>query len=410
MAPMAITDAMFLLGERREHPMHVGGLQIFTLPEGADRSFLVDLYRHAVDVSADQIHPLFQRRAHRPLASLGQWSWTHDDDVDLEYHVRHSALPQPGRVRELLVLASRLHGTLLDRNRPLWEGHLIEGLEGGRFAVYSKFHHALIDGVSALRLLGEALTDDPTATDLPPPWAMPVRNRKQRSVTAVVPSPAGVAEGVLHAVADIAGSARAAARTIQEALRDQTAGLASQAPKTMPNVGITGARRFAAQSWPMERVRTVGKAAGATLNDVVLAMSAGALRRYLIDHDALPDAPLVAMVPVSLRSADTPNASNAGNAVGLLLCDLATDCDDPAERLERIVASTTPLYWNGAQLQGVYPLSIPMDGQALNITVTTYVDHVEFGLTGCRQRVPHLQRLLGQLDDTLEELAKVTAA
>jgi WS/DGAT/MGAT family acyltransferase len=341
----------------------------------------------------------------------------------------------------------------------LWEGHLIEGLEGNRFAVYSKFHHAMIDGVSALRLLGESLTDDPTATDLPPPWGMPVRNRKQRSVTAVVPSPAGVAEGVVHAVADIAGSARAAARTIQEVLREQTAGLASQAPKTMLNVGITGARRFAAQSWPLERVRAVGKAAGATLNDVVLAMSAGALRRYLIDHDALPDAPLVAMVPVSLRTSD---AEGAGNAVGLLLCDLATDCDDPAERLERIVASTTagkarlqemsptqvmatsalavtprllpssllgdanplrppfnvvisnipgpttPLYWNGAELQGVYPLSIPMDGQALNITVTTYVDHVEFGLTGCRQRVPHLQRLLGHLDDTLEELAKVT--
>ena len=111
MAPMAITDAAFLLAERRGQPMHVGGLQLFSLPEGADREFLVDLYRQSVDVAPDAIHPLFTRRAHRPLSALGQWSWTHDDDVDLEHHVRHSALPAPGRVRELLALASRLHDT-----------------------------------------------------------------------------------------------------------------------------------------------------------------------------------------------------------------------------------------------------------------------------------------------------------
>jgi diacylglycerol O-acyltransferase len=460
MAPMSPADAMFLLSERREHPMHVGGLQLFSLPEGADRTFLGDLYQQAVDVPSGEVHPLFSRRAHRPLAALGQWSWTHDDHVDLEYHVRHSALPEPGRVRELLALASSLHGSLLDRNRPLWEGHLIEGLEGNRFAVYTKFHHALIDGVSALRLLGDCLTEDPDATDVPPPWGMPVRHAKQRSATAVLPTAPTVAANAVKAVADLAGTARQALTAAQEALRDQTSGLAAKAPRTMLNVGITGGRRFAAQSWPLERVRAVGKAASATVNDVVLALSAGALRAYLLDQDALPATPLVAMVPVSLRTSDEARA--AGNAVGLLLCDLATDEADPAQRLARIVESTTsgkarlqamspaqimalsalavaprllpgsllgdanpfrppfnvvisnvpgprsPLYWNGAQLQGVYPLSIPMDGQALNITVTTYVDSLEVGLTGCRSRVPHLQRLLGDIDDALLALEDAT--
>lgn len=460
MAPMAITDAAFLLAERRGQPMHVGGLQLFSLPEGADREFLVDLYRRSVDVAPEDIHPLFTRRAHRPLAALGQWSWTHDDDVDLEHHVRHSALPAPGRVRELLALTSRLHGTPLDRNRPLWEGHLIEGLEGNRFAVYTKFHHALIDGVSGLRLLQDSLTEDPDRLDVPPPWAMPVRGRKARSATSVLPTPGGVVEGAKLVVGNLAGTVKAVTVTAQEAIRDQTSGLATRAPKTILNVGITGSRRFAAQSYPMDRIKQIGKAAGATLNDVVLAMSGGALRSYLLELDALPDVPLIAMVPVSLRSSE--EARDAGNAVGLILCELATDTSDPAVRLERIVASSTaakermkalgatqnmalaglsvaprfltssllgdsnplrpafnvivsnvpgprsPLYWNGAQLQGVYPLSIPTEGQALNITCTSYVDHLEFGLTGCRQRVPHLQRLLGQLDDELDALSAAT--
>jgi WS/DGAT/MGAT family acyltransferase len=462
MAPMPMTDAMFLLAERRGQPMHVGGLQLFGLPEGAGREFLVDLYRQAVEVEPEHVHPLFTRRAHRPLTSLGQWSWTHDDQIDLEHHVRHSALPAPGRVRELLQLASRLHQTLLDRNRPLWEGHLIEGLEGNSFAVYTKFHHALIDGVSALRLLQDSLTEDPDRTDVPPPWAMPVRGRKEKSATNVLPSAGGVVQAVRMVAGNVAETARAVGVTAQEAVREQLVGLATQAPKSILNGSITGSRRFAAQSFAIERIKQVGKAAGATLNDVVLAMSAGALRAYLDELDALPDEPLIAMVPVSLRSAEEARA--AGNAVGMILCELATDEADPARRLERIVASTTaakermqalgatqnmvlaglsvaprflassllgdsdplrpafnvtisnvpgprnPLYWNGAQLQGVYPLSIPLEGQALNITVTSYVEHLEFGLIGCRQRMPHLQRLLGHLEASLDELVSATGA
>jgi diacylglycerol O-acyltransferase / wax synthase len=249
---------------------------------------------------------------------------------------------------------------------------------------------------------------------------------------------------------------------VNEAFREQSATLAFQAPKSMFNVPITGARRFAAQGWPLDRIKAVGRAAGATMNDVMLAMCAGALRQYLIDLGQLPDKPLVAAVPMSLR-ARQPESSLGGNAIGLILCNLATDETDPAVRLATIhdsmvkgkqvyhgmsrlqitalsaipliplaigtipwMTTVTPpafnvlisnvpgprqqLYWNGARMQGVYPLSIPYEGQALNITVTSYADSLEFGLTGCRRTVPHLQRLLGLLEESLTDLEKAVNA
>jgi diacylglycerol O-acyltransferase len=227
----------------------------------------------------------------------------------------------------------------------------------------------------------------------------------------------------------------------------------------MFNVPITGARRFAAQSWPMERIKKVGKACGATVNDVVLAMCSGALRNYLLSMDALPDAPMIAMVPVSLHSEDSGSPDGGGNAVGVVMCNLGTDRDDAGDRLQTVNRSMNegkdalrtmsptqimamsalsmsplavwpllrltgsvrppfnlvisnvpgprqPMYWNGARLDGLYPLSIPLDGQALNITCTSYSDEIAFGLTGCRRTVPHLQRLLGYLDDELGALEK----
>jgi diacylglycerol O-acyltransferase / wax synthase len=125
--------------------MHVGGLLLFEKPAGANRGFVGDLYRHLL--TFDDVRPSFRRRPATPGPLIGATRWHHDEDIDLEYHVRLSALPRPGRVRELLTLVSQLHGTLLDRHRPLWEFHLIEGLADGRFAIYYKVHHALVDGV-----------------------------------------------------------------------------------------------------------------------------------------------------------------------------------------------------------------------------------------------------------------------
>ncbi|MDV6011730.1 wax ester/triacylglycerol synthase family O-acyltransferase [Haloechinothrix sp. LS1_15] len=445
---MPITDSIFLLLETREHPMHVGGLQLFKKPEGAGEDYVQNLYRELIDTA--EVRPLFTKRPAAPVNSLGQWMWTRDSHLDLDYHVRRSALPNPGRIRELLELTSRWHSTLLDRHRPLWETHFVEGLSDGRFAVYTKVHHAVLDGISALRHMTTALTEDPDARDCPAPWAMPAERRKPTSA-----DPLAFARTAGRTVADLASFPRAAVKTANQAFREQRLTLPMQAPKTMLNVPIGGARRFAAQSWPMETFRAIKKASGTTVNDVVLAMCAGALRDYLIEQRALPDAPLTAMVPVTLRQPAA--AERGGNAIGAILCDLATNEPDPARRLERIarsmadgkqlfsglspaeilllsamnvsplalspvpgmtnympppfnlVISNVPgprntMYWNGAELDGVYPASLLLDGQALNITLTNRAEEIDFGIIGCRHSVPHLQRLLLHLDTALTEL------
>ncbi len=448
---MPVTDSMFLLGESREHPLHVGGLQLFELPPGADPSHVGAAHKALLEIG--DLKPLFRRRPRGPVDSVGQLVWTNDDELDLEYHVRLSALPTPGRVRELLELVSRLHGSLLDRHRPLWESHLIEGVEGGRFAVYTKVHHALLDGVSALRLMRDALSEDPDERDMRPPWAGVPRTVYEGPRADGDPL-AGLL-GAAKVVRDVVGLGPAVVRYLNQAFAEQAATLPFEAPRSMFNVPITGARRFAAQGWPLERIRAVGEAAGCTVNDVMLAMCAGALREYMGERDALPDKPLVAAVPISLRE----DASAGGNAIGLILCTLATDLPDAGERLAAISESMRrgkafyrgmsqlqitalsaipfaplavallpgalrltppsfnllisnvpgpkqPLYWNGAKLLGVYPVSIPYEGQALNITVTSYAGSLEFGLTGCRRTVPHLQRMLGHLDTALADLEK----
>jgi diacylglycerol O-acyltransferase / wax synthase len=179
MSPMPVTDSMFLVGESRERPMHVGGLQIFRLPEDAEPHHVRAVYRDLLEHG--EVVPRLRRRAVRGLGDLGMWHWEDDPNLDLEYHLRHSALPDPGRIRELLALVSRLHGTLLDRSRPLWESHLIEGLADGRIATYTKVHHAMMDGISANRLLEQGLTDDPDRRDMAPPMFLnPGEARRQR--------------------------------------------------------------------------------------------------------------------------------------------------------------------------------------------------------------------------------------
>ena len=450
---MPITDAIFLMGEVREKPLHVGGLQLFRPPEDAGPDVVSAGYRAAIEHG--EVGTLFRRYPRRMLGGLGPWAWNEDENLDLEYHVRHSALPHPGQIRELLALVSRLHGTLLDRNRPLWEMHLIEGLADGRVATYSKVHHSLLDGVAAMRWMVRGLSSDPDERDMPPPWAPPERPRP--SVPSGGPADAvrGLARDVVEGGKAVGEASLATVRTLARSLEDRAASLPYQAPRSMFNVPITGARRFAAESWDLERVRALADTTGGSVNDVVLAMSAGALRRYLLDHDALPQQPLVSAVPVSLRGGE--EEAETGNAVGVVLCNLGTHLEDPVARFDLIHRSMRdskaqlqglgpmavillsalnfgpvalgplyryellqkpafnviisnvpgpekPLYWNGARLEGIYPVSIPYDGQALNITVTSYAGSLEFGLIGCRRRVPRLQRLLDHLEDSLAEL------
>jgi diacylglycerol O-acyltransferase len=454
--PLDATSAGFLMAENPRMPMHVGSLQLFSKPEGAGRGFVADLYAELID--SRDVAPLFLKHPHRSLRTAGQWVWVEDQDFDIEYHVRHSALPKPGRVRELLELCSRLHSTRLATERPLWEWHLIEGLRDGRVAMYCKLHHALVDGVSAMRLLQSIFSSDSRRMGMPAPWETRTLSDGEGPEADVADLSQQAMQTALAIGAEAAGLPGALIRTLNRSVRNETSSLALYAPRTILNQPITAARRFAAQGWPLERLRAIGKATGTTMNDVVLAMCSGAMRTYLLELDALPEQTLISMVPVGLKAKESHIASaSGGNALGAVMVKLGTDLPDAADRLheihssmlsgKRALAEMTPVqvlamsalgqapailgpmlkmsglvrppynliisnipgprrtqYFNGMRLQGTYPLSIPIDGMALNITCNSYADQMAFGLTGCRRTVPHLQRLLTHLGSELDSL------
>ena len=454
-------SAAFLLSENRSMPMHVGGLQLFEKPEGAGPDYIREMYESMR--GTDEVAPLFLKHPHRSVKTGAQLVWRPDEQFDMEHHVRHSALPAPGRYRELFELCSRLHSTRLAWERPLWESHIIEGLADGKVALYTKIHHALVDGISAMRLMQSVLSTDAEERGMLAPWAL--HSRPERKPVDAAPGslpevPVAALRTALGVASEAAGMPGALVRTLSKGVRNQTSAVSFYAPRTIFNQSISGARRFAADDWPIERLKAIAKASGTTINDVVLAMCAGAMRTYLLELGALPDDPMVAMVPVGLNAKQSQIASaEGGNAIGSVMVQLATDLGDPAERLDRIHLSMrdgkealssmtqtqilamsalgqapailapllrmqgivrppynliisnvpgprTTHYWNGAKLTGTYPLSIPINGMALNITCTSYDGQMGFGLTGCRRTVPHLQRLLTHLDDEVANLEK----
>ncbi len=438
------TDSFFLWMETRTQPMHVAGLNLFTPPPNSGPNFvseLVDEWRkHVTALSPFNL---------RPTLRMGLWYWEEDTEFELDYHLRHLALPKPGRIRELLAMVSRLHGNLMDRNRPLWECYVIEGLADGRFAIYMKIHHALIDGVTGAKMMAEGLAH--SAAEIKPPlWAYPFKKYNSPSkpsrarslmqqLTYFAKAGSEILPGIRSGILDM----------LRSTLADTAAALPFQAPPSPFNVDISGSRRFAAQSYSLSRIKRIGEAAGATVNDVTLAICAGALRQYMEVQKVLPRKPLVAMVPVSLHG----ETNKSGNQVGVLLANLATNIKDPLKRLQRIVESTKeakdklssmsrlrklahgitsisamgpammtgsarnhpifnlvisnvpgpkdPLYLNGARLDEVYPLSIPTHYLALNITISGYQDTMGFGYIACRRSVPALQRMLDYTDQSI---------
>lgn len=454
MKPLSLADQLFLWLEKRQQPMHVGGLQLFSFPEGVGPKYVTELADYMRSFE-QPLRPFDQRLKTR----FGRYYWEKDDHFDLEHHFRHSALPKPGRIRELLSLVSVKHSALMDRERPMWECHLIEGIQGKRFAVYYKAHHCMIDGVAAMRLTQKMLSEDKNARNLPPIWAMPEAKRKK--VVSEVSH-----ESMVNSLMDLMGEAskqvstlptlvREVGHAINQARKNPDYVSAFQAPPSILNKKITGSRRFAAQSYPLSRFKEIAKQMNATLNDVVLAVCGSALRSYLISQSALPDKPLIAMVPMSMRKDD----SDSGNQIAMILASLGTHIAEPGARLQQIQRSIVdskqrfqnmsleeainytalmlapaglnmvtglshrlqafnviisnvpgpknPLYWNGAKLDGMYPVSIPLDRIALNITLVSYVDQLEFGFTACRRTLPSMQRLLDYVRDGIEELEAV---
>ena len=439
-------DQAFLWLERRQQPMHVGGLMLFKIPADADANFVQDIATQFKAVTPP-VSPFNQR--------VEGMFWEEDEEFDLEHHFRHIALPEPGRIRELLTYVSQEHSALLDRAKPLWECHLIEGIEGNRFALYFKMHHAVIDGVAGMRIAQKSLSCDPNEKAVTPLWAVK-RDKRPKEETTALTNFADTINRLRHQASSVPKVAKELYQAIRASYeKDPDYVSVFQAPRSILNQRVSGSRRFAAQSYDLRRIKAISKKLGVTINDIVMAMCAGALRTYLLELNALPAKPLIAMVPMSLRKDD----SDAGNQISMILANLGTHLADPMARLDIIHRSVQnakdrfsrmseseimaysalvysicglnlmtgiapklqafnvvisnvpgpkePRYWNGAQLDGFYPVSIVLDGMALNMTLMSYVDKLEFGLIACRKALPSMQRLLTYLEDALDELEQV---
>lgn len=466
-------DATFLLMESSTMFGHVSGLALYSRPSADFDPYRVVYERF--EALAGRVEPLHQKLLEVPLG-LDHPYWVVDDDFDLEYHVRHLGLAPPGDERQLSDQVARIFGRALDRQRPLWEVYVIEGLSDGRWALMTKFHHSSIDGGAGVVLLNMLTDSSPDASpDLTPVPIEPEEVPKpseliQRGVAKLMADPVRalrlqlrVAQGVADSVGFQPASqiTRQVRRTVRAITRrpdvehptaeERVKLPLTPAPPTPWNKTITAHRRFAMRSASLDTLRALKSASGGTVNDVVMAVCTGALRSYLLHHDALPDRPLRAMVPVSFRTGeeDVPWT----NMVSGIIADLPTNCDDPRQRLEschdameaakrqfellpadtiaqgaqatspllataatrlasrlrwadranllpnNVVISNvpgprTPMWLSGARMENYVPISIVTDGMGLNITVHSYLDRLDFGLIACRELVPDLWDLL----------------
>ncbi len=475
-------DAAFLALETERSTGHVGGLSIIdpaTAAEPLDLDRMLRLYAERVPLV-----PVLRRRLVRLPFGIDQPYWVDDPGFDLTYHVRESALPSPGDDDQLRELVARLHERPLDLDRPLWESHLITGLRGGLVASYIKIHHAAMDGVAGNDLIGALMDLSPEGRDLPPaeawrprplpgPWRL--TGRAAADVARRPVEAARIAADVARAVPvalPLVGPAvaplvsRVLGRgTPDGELLEATAG---RAPVTPFNVDITPHRLLGLSGLSLDDVKTVKNAFGVSVNDVVMAVSAGALRAWLLERDALPEHPLVAMVPVSIRTGPIRTGRDGagggrelGNKVSAMLAQLPTHLADPVERLHvsheatqhakeqqafipqglvdevsdfappalmnrafravfgwhvlnrvpafNVVVSNVPgppipIYLAGAQVLAHYPLSIVTDGLALNITVLSYLGRLHVGLVADRRAVPDVQALADRLPAELDVL------
>jgi diacylglycerol O-acyltransferase len=473
-------DAQFLNVESPTTTGHVGSLIVLDPGTAPGGRWDLESVRAVFEPRLHLAAPLRQRLVEVPLG-LGRPYWVDDPHFDIEFHLRELALPSPGTREQLGEQVARIHARQLDRSRPLWEAYVITGLEGGRSAFYSKIHHAAIDGVSGAEILETIMDVSVEPRDVPPedepfvPRRLPstinlVRRGVQQlafnpvELLATVPRSIQYVDqlpgaGNVPGVRLVSGAAGAVGRLLGEPSRPRLDDRELKAPRTPLNGAITAHRRFAFGSLPMSEVKQVKNHFGMTVNDVVMALTATALRRWLLDHDALPATPLVAAVPVSIRTED--ERGEGGNQVSVMLAELPTHLADPEERLVAMGASMSeakrafdavpasllqdlstliptalsglaaralfklatvpgllfnlfvsnvpgpqlPLYIAGARVEGIYPVSAVTDiTGGLNITLFSYDGSLDFGLIACREMVPDVWHLIGYLEDAMAEM------
>jgi diacylglycerol O-acyltransferase len=485
MRQLSALDAQFLNVESPTTVGHVGSLILVDPSTAPGGRWGLDAVRAVLEPRLHLAAPFRQRLVEVPLG-LGRPYWVRDPHFDIEFHLRELALPAPGTREQLAEQVARIHARPLDRTRPLWEAYVITGLEDGRAAYYSKVHHAAIDGISGAEILEAIMDLTPEAREVPPEdeeAAEPVPSTLglvRRGLTAAALNPVQALRFVPRSIGYLdqlpgasnfpgvrllGSTAELLGATMGETLGGTLGGRgpvghrALQAPRTPFNGSITPHRRFSYGSVPLDDVKRVKDHFGLTVNDVVMALTASALRRWLLDHDALPGTPLVAAVPVSVRAGDGPGAH--GNEVSVMTAELPTHLADPLQRLEFTRASMAeakrhfepvpatilqdlshvlptalsglaaralfrlatvpgalfnlfvsnvpgpqlPLYVAGAKVEGIYPASAVTDFTGgLNITLFSYDGHLDFGLVACREMVPDVWHLIGYLQDALAEL------
>ena len=444
-------DAAFLRMESKRTPMHVGAMMTFKLPDDAPPDFCQRLVQQMRE-KPFMPYPFACRLARGRLARMAP-AWE-ETTVDMEYHLRHSALPYPGGEKELGVLVARMHSHPLDLTRPLWECHIIEGLDNRRFALYFKAHHCAIDGMGAMRMVQNWLSRDPLDQRGMGPWVLAAKPERSATAATVAKKPGQAAADQVRGLKDLV-------KGLSQMIKgdDSFARLTLNTPRSLFNVPVSQQRRLGTQILSMPRLKAIAEASGATLNDVLLAVVGGAIRRYLIEQKALPDKSLLASVPMGLARPD----GKPGNAAVGFLAPLGTEHDDPLERIRwirqvtlrgkqelqamapeaqmqfallgiaplllgqmtgvlprlpplfncvvsNVVLSRHALYLMGAELEAMYPVSFLFDGYALNITLVGYKDGVAVGFLGCREAIPRLQRLAVYTGEALSELEDAVRA
>jgi diacylglycerol O-acyltransferase len=456
-------DASFLYLETPAQLMHVCGLIVLdpsTMPE----PYTFDRLKSEIDRRVHDV-PAFTRKLRKVPLGLDHPIWVRDTHFDIDRHVHRLALPQPGGYAELTELAGHLAGLPLDRSRPLWEMWVIEGYEGDGVVVFSKMHHATVDGVSGANLISHLCSLEPDAEPLASsPEEKFGRDPRQaellgRAVVSTLTKP-------LHAARLVTPSAQLIARTVGRARQGTAMAAPFSAPRTSFNGTITGHRAIAFADMSLEDVRAIKTATGTTVNDVVLAVAGGALRSYLDARGELPQNSLLATVPVSVR--ETSRHSTGANKVSALFAKLGTDLENPLERLEEMAEDNknakehhgainadslqdwaefaaprtfglavrayaglrlaekhpvvhnlvisnvpgppVPLYFMGAQILALYPLGPVFHGAGLNITVMSNYGHLHVGLIACRESMPDVDDLVQRFPAELAALKAAVAA
>src|SRR6516225_7783946 len=322
-------DASFLHLETPETPMHVGSLMLLELPE----NYQGDYYEDVKAMLSKRLHlssVLTRKLAQMPF-ELAEPVWIEDDDIDLDYHVRSVTLRRPGTMAQLEQLIARLHASLLDRSRPLWEMYVIEGLENGQVAFYTKTHHSGVDGKAGVELAKVLYDTSPKMREVPPPRRKRTSGNYQLGVTELLQAAATNAAQEYRKLAELLPTAARAFSTAASVVASQRTPVGGRslnlglAPKTIFNESITNQRSYSTLSIPLADIKALGKRLGGTVNTVVMAMCSVALQRFLKDRSLLPKETLIALVPVSLR---VEGDSAMNNQVSMVRVDLATDIDD----------------------------------------------------------------------------------